>query len=65
MITIIENLHVAGIRAAGEDSKVLMNDRVYRLNDIVDHELGIKLTVVTTKALTFEDDQGAVYTRNF
>jgi hypothetical protein len=65
MVTIIENLRVAGIRAAGEDSKVLMNDRVYRLNDIVDHELGLKLTGVTPKSLTFEDDHGATYTRNF
>jgi hypothetical protein len=65
MVTIIENLRVAGIRAAGDDSKVLMNDRVYRLNDIVDHELGIKLTGVTAKSLTFEDDHGAVYTRTF
>jgi len=65
MVTIIENLRVAGIRAAGDDSKVLMNDRVYRLNDIVDHELGLKLTGVTAKSLTFEDDHGAVYTRHF
>jgi hypothetical protein len=65
MVTIIENLRVAGIRAAGDDSKVLMNDRVYRLNDIIDHDLGIRLTGVTAQSLTFADDSGAVYTRNF
>lgn len=65
MIAAIENLRVTGIRASDTESKVLMNDRVYRLNDIVDHELGIRLTGVATNSLTFTDERGAVYTRNF
>lgn len=65
MIAIVEALKVAGIRAAGAESKVLMNDRVYRLNDTIEHELNIRLTGVTAKSLTFEDDRGATYTRNF
>lgn len=66
MIEAIEALRVAGIRAsAGSDAKVLMNDRVYRLGDTVDHALGIKLTGVTASSLTFRDASGATYTRNF
>ncbi|MBI2517868.1 MAG: hypothetical protein HYV95_13270 [Opitutae bacterium] len=65
MIAIIEALKVAGIRSAGAESKVLMNDRVYRLNDTIEHELNIRLTGVTTNSLTFEDGRGATYTRNF
>jgi len=65
MITIINNLRVAGIRASGGDSKVLMNDRVYRLNDIIDPEMGLRLVGVTPTSLTFQDDRGASYTRNF
>ncbi len=65
MVAVIESLKVTGIRSAGPDSKVLMNDRVYRLNDIVDHELGIRLTAVAGKTLTFEDDHGVAYSRTF
>ncbi len=64
-ISYIENLHVAGIRAAGAESKVLMSDRVYRIGDIVEHELGLKLTGISSSSLTFADEHGAVYTRLF
>lgn len=65
ILAYIDTLRVTGIRAAGSDSKVLMNDRVFRLNDVVDHALGLKLTAVTSHSLTFEDEQGFAYTRNF
>lgn len=65
MVNAIEALRVAGIRAAGNDSKVLMNDRVYRIGDTVDYELGIKLTAATASSLTFVDPTGATYTRYF
>jgi cytoskeletal protein RodZ len=65
MVSVIEGFKVMGIRAAGTESKVLMNDRVYRLNDVVDHELNIRLTGVAGRTLTFEDDRGAVYSRSF
>jgi hypothetical protein len=64
-ISYIENLRIAGIRASGSDSKVLMNDRVYRIGDTVEHELGLKLTGITSNSLSFEDERGAKYTRNF
>ncbi len=66
MIETIEAFRVAGIRVgAGTDAKVLMNDRVYRVGDTVDHALGIKLAGATASSLTFRDASGATYTRNF
>ena len=41
-----------------------MSGRVYRLNDIVDYELGLRLTGVGTTTLTFLDENGAVYTKS-
>lgn len=64
-VAYIENLRIAGIRASATDSKVLMNDRVYRIGDIVEHELGLKLIAITSSSMTFEDERGARYTRNF
>jgi hypothetical protein len=64
-VAYIENLRIAGIRASTTDAKVLMNDRVYRQGDMVEHELGLKLVGITAGSLTFEDPQGARYTRSF
>ncbi len=64
-INYIESLHVAGIRASSTDAKVLMNDRVYRVGSIVEREMGLKLTGITSNSLTFEDEHGASYTRTF
>ncbi len=64
-IAYIESLRIAGIRASTTDSKVLMSDRVYRNGDIVEHELGLRLISITSNSLTFEDEQGGRYTRNF
>lgn len=64
-IMFIESLKVVGIRASTTDSKVLMNDRVYRIGNTVEHEMGIKLTGITANSLTFEDERGGSYTRTF
>ena len=64
-ITYIEGLRIAGIRASATDSKVLMNDRVYRVGDTIEHEMGIKLIGITSSSLTFEDERGARYMRQF
>ncbi|HVZ63803.1 MAG TPA: hypothetical protein VG936_04380 [Lacunisphaera sp.] len=64
-LNFIDNLRIAGIRAAGSDSKVLMNDRVYRIGDTVDRDMGLKLTGITANSLTFVDPNGASYTRQF
>ena len=64
-INFIESLRVAGIRASATDSKVLMNDRVYRIGNIIEHDMGLRLTGITANSLTFEDERGASYTRNF
>jgi len=66
MVEVIEAFRVTGIRAgSGADAKVLMNDRVFRLGETVDHALGIKLIAATPNSLTFRDSSGATYTRNF
>ena len=64
-VAYIEGLKIAGVRISATDSKVLMNDRVYRVGYIVEHDMGLKLTAITTNSLTFEDERGATYTRNF
>lgn len=63
ILVYISNLRVTGVRVAGSESKVLMNDRLYRMNDMVDYELGLRLTGIITTELTFVDENGVTYTK--
>ncbi len=61
----LDNLRVAGVRAAGNDSRVMMNDKVYRLNEIVDRNLSLRLIKVEANNLTFSDINGNMYVKFF
>ena len=65
ILTFIDAIRVTGIRSSGHESKVLMNDRVYRINDMVDYTLAIRLIKVSAEGLTFTDANGTVYVKNF
>lgn len=61
----VDTMRVSGIRAQGSDPKVLMNDRVFRRNDLVDRALGLRLQDIAPDRLTFVDETGATYVKNF
>ncbi|MEO7599303.1 MAG: hypothetical protein ABIV50_10250 [Opitutus sp.] len=61
----VDSIRVMGIRSQGGESKVMMNDRVYRVNDIVDRARVLKLVKVEPELLTFTDPNGMVYTKSF
>lgn len=59
----VESIRIAGLRAQGADSRVLINERVYRVNDIIERTLGLRLIKVDSSSLTFADANGATYTK--
>jgi len=61
----LEKLRVAGIRASPTDPKVIMNDRVFRLNDIVDRITQLRLVHIDNDTLTFVDGSGFEYKKSF
>lgn len=61
----VEAIRVTGIRASGDESRVLMNDRVYRVNDVVDRTLGVRLVKAAADSLTFVDPNGITYVKFF
>ena len=61
----VDAVRVTGIRASGEDSRVLMNGRHYRLNEVVERTLGIRLVKVEGNCLTFADPNGVTYLKYF
>lgn len=61
----VEAIRVTGIRSSGTESRVLMNERVFRVNDLVDRALNLRLVKVATDSLTFADANGVTYVKNF
>ena len=61
----LSTLRVAGVRASETDPKVIMNDRIFRLNEIVDRATGLRLTHVDASTIEFTDARGFKYTKLF
>ena len=65
----IAALRITGVRLSGRNSKVIMNDRIVRLDDYVDPSLGLRFTKIIDAApdhasiLVFTDDNGFEYTK--
>jgi len=62
---IVDRFHVSGARAAGADSKALIDGHVYRVNDIMEKTVGLKLAKVEADRLTFVDADGNTYVKTF
>ncbi len=60
----LDNMRVLGVRFSGLDSKVLIGDRVFRINDIIERNFGLRLVEVQPDRLFFVDGRGATYTKN-
>jgi hypothetical protein len=60
---LIDHFHVAGVRTAGAGSKALIDGHVYRIHDLMDASLGLRLTEIADDHLTFVDSSGATYVR--
>ncbi len=61
ILNYIEELVVQGARDAGDKSRLLMNGRVYRINDVIDHEKGLIFKEVSQGYVIFQDQNGVDY----
>lgn len=60
----VEAIRIAGVRSTGPDAKVLIGGRTYKVNDIIDRNLGVRLVNVAPGVLTFADSNGVTYAKN-
>ena len=65
VLRFLERSKVTGVRVSATDPKVLMNDRVYRINDVIDRDLQLRVIAIDTRELQFRDPAGYVYTKAF
>jgi len=63
----VRQASVTGIRLSGPSPKVVLNNRVYRLNENVLDSQGIPIRIVGIErtTITFEDEYGFRYTKRF
>jgi hypothetical protein len=61
----VDRLRITSIRISDTGNKVILNDRLFRVNDLVEPSLGLRLTDIQQKQLTFTDESGNTYLRHF
>lgn len=63
--TFLDDANITGVRVAGSRSKVLMNNQVFRIGDVVDEKLGLKVADITSEAIVFNDESGTEFRKSF
>jgi hypothetical protein len=62
----VDNLHLSGVRLAGDNSRILVNGDVYTIGDILtDHDLKLKVSAIAPREIIFVDDSGIQYIKRF
>lgn len=61
----LTSLRLTGVRGVDRDARVLMNERVWRLNDTVSPELGLRLSAIRPNLLVFTDAQGKTFEKPY
>jgi pyruvate/2-oxoglutarate dehydrogenase complex dihydrolipoamide acyltransferase (E2) component len=62
---VIDHIQISGVRYSGADSKAIIDGHIYRVNDLLDRTLGIRLSKFDPDHLTFVDPSGAKYVKSF
>jgi hypothetical protein len=60
----LNTLRITGVRGVDREARVLMNERVWRLNDVVSPALGLRLSGVKPGLLVFTDAAGKTYEKS-
>lgn len=61
----IDKFRISGIRLSPTESKVILNDHLFRVDDLVEPTLGLRLTKIESHLLTFSDADGNSYLKRF
>ena len=61
----INTLRLTGVRGLGVQARVLMNEKVYRLNDTVEPSVPLRLSAVRPGLLVFTDGKGRTYEKTY
>jgi len=65
VIAFIESLGVTGVRAAGTDSRIVLNGKVYYPNSYVNLDFLLKVHEIYQNEVVFIDRNGIKYRKGF
>jgi hypothetical protein len=57
----LDKIRITGVRDTSIEARVLVNEKVHRINDLIDRELGPRLTEVSSSLVVFVDASGHKY----
>ncbi len=63
--TFLEESRISGIRMAGNDSRVLLNNRVHSIGSTVSAQLGLSIEAIQPNEIIFIDASGTRYRKTF
>lgn len=61
----VDSLNITGVMFNRQDSKVLINNRVFSINSVVNRDYRLMLRQIEPHTLVFTDDSGRRYTKEF
>ena len=56
-----DKIHITGVRDTSIEARVLVNEKVHRIKDLIGRELGPRLTEVSSSLVVFVDASGHKY----
>ncbi len=65
VLKFLDEINVRGVKLAGENSKVLMNNKVFRVHNTVNNEFMLKIMEIKQHEIVFVDHAGVTYTKFF
>lgn len=65
MSKFINQSRISSVRAAGKNSKIVINDRTVSIDSYIDDDLPIRVSEVKTNEVVFMDDEGYEYHKPF
>ncbi len=61
----LDSLYVGAVKSAGRNSKVVLNNKVYRPNSMVSSEFNLRVLEIHPQEIIFIDDAGTQYIKYF
>jgi len=58
---VVDTLNISGLREAGERSKAIINNRVYRHGDVLDRDYGLRVAKILNSEVIFVDGRDNEY----
>ena len=61
----VDKFRISGIRLSDTESKVILNEHLFRVGDLIEPSLGLRLTKIELHLLTFTDAENNTYLKRF